>query len=80
MAGGRQRETVCGRFAQGLIPLATAQLKRFMAEPRGAESLTVAGVEKIAEVEGTYLGIEVAALVAEVERCLREGSRGVSAD
>ena len=57
---------------QGLIQLAGAQLKRFMTEMRGAESLTVAGVEKIAEVEGVYLGIKVASLVAEAERCLRE--------
>ena len=55
-----------------MIQLAAAQLKRFMLEPRGAQSLTIAGVEKIAEVEGIYLGIEVAALMAEVERCLRE--------
>lgn len=67
-----QRETLCGRFVQGLIQLAGAQLKRFMAEPRGAQSLTVAGIEKISEVEGVYLGIEVGALMAEVERCLRE--------
>jgi hypothetical protein len=57
---------------QGLIQLAAAQLKRFMAEPRGAESLTAAGMEKIAEVEGLFLGIDVAELMAEAERCLRE--------
>lgn len=69
-----QRDTLCGRFVQGLIQLAGAQLKRFMAEPRGAESLTEAGVGKIAEaeVEGIYLGIEVAELISEAERCLRE--------
>lgn len=55
-----------------LIQLAAAQLKRFMAEPRGAQSLTAAGVEKISEVDGVYLGIEVAQLVAEAKRCLRE--------
>ncbi|MBE0503635.1 MAG: DUF309 domain-containing protein [Desulfuromonadales bacterium] len=55
-----QRETICGRFVQGLIQLA------------GAQSLTLAGMEKIAEVEGIYLGIDVAALLAEVVRCLRE--------
>lgn len=67
-----QRETICGRFVQGLIQLAGAQLKRFMAEMGGAQSLTIAGVEKIAEREGIYLGIVVAELVAEAERCLRE--------
>lgn len=67
-----QRETVCGRFVQGLIQLAGAQLKRFMTEMGGAQSLTAAGVEKITEVEGIYLGVEVAELTAEVERCLRE--------
>jgi hypothetical protein len=31
-----------------------------------------AGIEKISELEGIYLGVAVAELRAEVERCLRE--------
>lgn len=67
-----QKETVCGRFVQGLIQLAGAQLKRFVGEARGAHSLTANGCEKLAQVEGIYLGIEVAALIAEAQRCLSE--------
>ena len=51
------KQTVCGRFIQGLIQLSGAQLKRFMGEMRGAQSLTDAGCEKLLEVEGRYLGI-----------------------
>jgi len=67
-----QKSTLCGRFIQGLIQLAGAQLKRYMAELGGAQSLTRAGSEKIALVEGIYLGIPVATLLAEVNACLEE--------
>jgi hypothetical protein len=66
------KSTDCGIFVQGLIQLAGAQLKRFIDEPRGAQSLTRSGIEKISFVEGVYLGIEVVALVEDVERCLKE--------
>jgi hypothetical protein len=64
--------TVCGRFVQGLIQIAGAQLKRFIGDPHGAGSLTQAGISKFAQVEEIYLGIAVAQLIAEAQRCLRE--------
>lgn len=67
-----QRSTVCGQCVQGLIQLAGAQLKRFISEPRGAQSLTQAGIKKLSLIEGIYLGIDVAPLIAEVKRCLQE--------
>jgi len=67
-----QRATLCGRFVQGLIQLAAAQLKRFIGELRGAQSLTRSGIEKLSQVKGIYLGIEVTPLIAEVNRCLNE--------
>jgi predicted metal-dependent hydrolase len=69
-AGGR--ETVCGLFVQGLIQLAAAQLKRVIGPPGAAESLTATACEKLAVAEGVFLGIEVAALIAAAQRCLRE--------
>ena len=69
-AGGTS--TRCGIFVQGLIQLAAAQLKRFVGSMRGAQSLTEAGCEKLAVVEGVYLGIEVAALISDAQRCLKE--------
>ena len=66
------KATVCGSFVQGLIQLAGAQLKRFIAEPRGAGSLTRIGCEKLSLVEGIYLGIDVAALVEDSQRCLHD--------
>lgn len=67
-----QKSTVCGLFVQGLIQLAGAQLKRFIAVPLGAQSLTKSGTEKLLLVEGIYLGIKVQELIAEVKSCLRE--------
>jgi predicted metal-dependent hydrolase len=69
-AGGR--DTRCGVFVQGLIQLSAAQLKREIGSPTGAQSLTAAACEKLATVGGIYLGIEVAALLAEAQRCLRD--------
>ena len=66
------RETRCGRFVQGLIQLAAAQLKRALGARQGAQSLTDAGCEKLAESQGIYLGIDVAALMAAAQRCLHE--------
>jgi len=67
-AGGR--ETRCGLFVQGLIQLSAAQLKRETGIQRGAQSLTAAACEKLAAAEGIYLGIEVAELRKEAQRCL----------
>lgn len=67
-----QRETLSGRFVQGLIQLAGAQLKRCVSEYAGARSLTVAGCERLLQAKGIYLGIEATLLVAEARRCLEE--------
>ena len=67
-----QKSTLCGSFVQGLLQLAGAQLKRFVGVPRGAQSLTLGGCERLAEAEGIYLGIEVASLIDVACRCLRE--------
>jgi hypothetical protein len=66
------QETLPGNFVQGIIQLAAAQLKRFTGAERGARMLTETGVAKVSLASGTYLGIEVASLVSEVERCLHE--------
>lgn len=70
MAAGQ--DTSPGQFVQGLIQIAAAQLKRFIGQERGARMLTESGVAKLSVVDGTFLGIEITALVAEAERCLRE--------
>jgi hypothetical protein len=68
-----QRSTQCGVFVQGLIQVAVAQLKRVIGATAGAQSLTAAGCEKLAVAQGIFLGIAVAPLIAEAQRCLREG-------
>jgi len=72
LAGAGARETPCGIFLQGLIQLAAAQLKRVIGSSLGAQSLTAAGCEKLAVAKERFLGIDVARLVAEAQRCLRE--------
>ena len=67
-----QRSTQCGVFVQGLIQLAVAQLKRVIGSTAGAQSLTTAGCEKLAVAQGIFLGIAVAPLIAEAQRCLLE--------
>jgi len=67
-----QKSSLCGRFVQGLIQVAGAQLKRLTDEQRGAQSLTTAGCEKLSLAEGIYLGIEVSALTDAAKRCLKE--------
>lgn len=66
------RETTCGIFVQGLIQLAAAQLKREIRSASGAQSLTAAACDKLEVAEGIYLGIDVARLMAEAQRCLLE--------
>jgi predicted metal-dependent hydrolase len=66
------RETQCGLFVQGLIQLAAAQLKRVIGSPTGAQSLTAAGCEKLAPAHEVFLGIDVALLIADAQRCLQE--------
>jgi len=70
MAAGQ--ETVLGQFIQGLIQLAAAQLKRFIGQERGAKMLTESGIAKLSVAEGIFIGVEVASIIAEVERCLQE--------
>lgn len=70
-AGGRS--SPCGIFVQGLIQLAAAQLKRVSGSSPGAQSLTAGACEKLAVVTGIFLGIDVARLIVEAQRCLREG-------
>ena len=66
------QDTLTGNFVQGLIQVAAAQLKRIVCQERGARLLTDSGVAKLAQVNGIFLGIEIAPLVATVERCLQE--------
>ncbi len=67
------RETEVGHFIQGLILLAAAQLKRFMAEERGAQLLTESALSHLSLVADVYLGIKVEPLCKTAERCLQEG-------
>ncbi len=71
-AGGS--ETDCGRFVQGLIQLAAAQLKRFIGQMSGAQMLTESACEKLERTEEIYLGIDAKGLIAIAQRCLQEDS------
>ena len=72
-AAGRDSEM--GQFIQGLIQVAAALLKHFMQEEQGAATLAELGLKNLQQTTGTTLGIEITALVTQVQSCLesREG-------
>ncbi len=69
IAAGRESET--GQFIQGLIQISAALLKHFMQEEQGAETLAALGLKNLQKTAGVYLGIEVTALVVQVQECLK---------
>ncbi len=66
IAGGRDSDA--GLFIQGLIQIAAAAIKRAVDARTPAASLAALGVAKLRRQSGVYLGIDVAAFSAEVER------------
>ncbi|MDX2495779.1 MAG: DUF309 domain-containing protein [Desulfuromusa sp.] len=72
ISSGRESET--GQFVQGLIQVAAALLKHFMQEDGGAATLAELGLGNLQRVEGICLGIDVAALVLQVNACLKTGN------
>ncbi len=68
---GAGRESETGQFVQGLIQVAAALLKHFMQEEQGAATLAELGLGNLQKVSGTYLGIEVATLVTQVQDCIK---------
>ena len=68
IGAGRDSET--GQFVQGLLQVAAALLKHFMEEDEGATTLAKLGLGNLQEVDDSYLGIDIATLVAQVNDCL----------
>jgi len=70
------RTSAPAQFVQGVIQIAAAHLKRFAGTPDGGRSLVDAGLARLEGFSGTYLGVDVAAFVAEVrESFAGSGSR-----
>ncbi len=69
IAAGRESKT--GQFVQGLIQIAAALLKHFMQEEQGATTLAELGLKNLQKTAGIYLGIEITALVTQVQDCLK---------
>jgi len=59
---GAGRQSECGLFIQGLIQLAAGLLKYSLGEEGPAKTLVAMGLEHLAAVEKSYLGIDVLAL------------------
>lgn len=59
VAAGRRTET--GLLIQGLIQIAIAHLKRFQGLDDVATRMATAGLDKMKQIEGVFLGIDVAA-------------------
>lgn len=68
---GAGRESKTGQFVQGLVQIAAALLKHFMGEQEGAAILAESGAGNLQRVQGTFLGIDVATLVVQVQDCLQ---------
>ena len=60
VAAGRQTET--GLFIQGLIQIAVAHLKMYQGFNNVAVRMAKEGLDKMKQIKGIYLGIDVAAL------------------
>ena len=71
IAAGRESEM--GQFIQGLIQVSAAVLKHFMQEEQGAETLAKLGLGNLQKPTGIYLGIDIAAFVAQVKEFLQSG-------
>lgn len=67
------RESITGKFTQGLIQVSAALLKFYMEETGAAETLAELGIGNLQVGEPTYLGIDVATLVTKVRECLNPG-------
>ncbi len=66
---GAGRETQTGLFVQGLIQVAAALLKHFMEEAVGAETLAALGLGNLQQLDGIYLGIDIAILADQMDSC-----------
>ena len=63
-----------GRFFQGLIQVAAAELKRIMGSETAAQALYGRGLARLRGVGSPFLGVDVARFVDEVE-ARRAGAR-----
>jgi len=70
---GTGRDSPAGRFLQGLIQAAAALLKLEAGKVQSAARLVDAAAAKLLEPGGTFLGIDGAALTAELRAKLRTG-------
>lgn len=62
-----------GRLYRGLIQLAAAELKRAVANPRGAETLSRRADENFAGLPGKYMGLDIGRLRADIARRFHGG-------
>ena len=60
-----------GRFILGLVLIAAAMLNYYLAEPESAADLAQLGLDKLQSAEDDYLGIDVNALIQDMQQCLR---------
>src|SRR5215212_5529968 len=63
---GAGRSGVLGGFAQGMVQIAAAHLKRFMGAQEGARALLDRGLSRLGVVPSPYLGVQVRRFEREV--------------
>ena len=67
--------TMEGRFFRAIIQIAAANLKRAMGRDQPARRICQRGLDRLAEIPGVYMGLDVAAF-AETVRASFSDSRG----
>jgi uncharacterized protein len=75
---GAGRSGVLGGFAQGMVQIAAAHLKRFMGAQESARALLDRGILRLGEVPERYLGVHVRRLEREAAAHFR-GERALPA-
>lgn len=66
------RDTVPGNFFKGLIQLAAANLKCALGHSTARTTLLRAGMVRLAGLPSLYMGLDVAAYLALLDRCLEQ--------
>lgn len=66
------RDTVPGHFFKGLIQLAAANLKCALGHSTARTTLLRAGMVRLAGLPSLYMGLDVAAYLALLDRCLEQ--------
>jgi len=64
------RESVIGSFLEAVIQIAAGELKHFMQEKKGAQTLIELGLKGLVAEEAIFLGIDIASFRTDITECM----------